>query len=153
MNALRKSSALDDSSPQEVHISRPYPLGPTVSAEGTNFSVFSANATGVEIVFFNHADDAQGARVISLDPVLQRTSHYWHIFVPGIRPGQLYGYRVDGPYDPSKGYRFDSEKLLLDPYAKSVSMGRNYSRDAASRPGDNTASCMKSVVADMSDFN
>lgn len=153
MKALQKFSALENSSPQEIHISLPYPLGPTVTAEGTNFSVFSTNAKGVEIVFFNHADDAQVARVISLDPILQRTSHYWHIFVPDIRPGQLYAYRVDGPYDPSKGYRFDRCKLLLDPYARSVSIGRNYSRDAASRPGDNTATCMKSVVADMSGFD
>jgi isoamylase len=153
MKAYQKSSAFKDSSSQELHVSRPYPLGPTVTAEGTNFSVFSANATGVEIVFFDHTDDAQGARVISLDPVLQRTSHYWHIFVPDIRSGQLYGYRVDGPHDPSRGHRFDRNKLLLDPYARSVSVGHNYSRGAASRPGDNAATCMKSVVTDMSIFD
>jgi isoamylase len=144
---------VEDYCSQEALAGCPYPLGSTVSPEGTNFSVFSANARGVEIVFFNHADDDQGSKVISLDPILQRTCHYWHIFVPGIRSGQLYGYRVDGPCDPTKGYRFDRNKILLDPYARSVSVGKTYSRVAASRPGDNAASCMKSVVVDMSDFN
>jgi glycogen operon protein len=142
-----------DHGSQEALPGCPCPLGSTVSPEGTNFSVFSANATGVEIVFFNHTDDAQASKVISLDPILQRTCHYWHIFVPGIRSGQLYGYRVDGPCDPARGYRFDRNKILLDPYARSVSVGKTYSRVAASRPGDNAASCMKSVVVDMTDFN
>jgi glycogen operon protein len=130
-----------------------YPLGATVTPEGTNFSIFSANATGVEIVFFDKATDAQEVRRIALDPILQRTSHYWHIFVPGIRSGQLYGYRVDGPYDPSRGYRFDRDKILLDPYGKSVSVGSNYSRVAASQPENNAARCMKSVVVDLSEFD
>jgi len=153
VESYQKSAVVENPSPQEMHVGCPYPLGSTASPEGTNFSVFSANATGVEIVFFDHADDAQGARVISLDPVLHRTSHYWHIFVPDIHSGQLYGYRVDGPLDPSRGYRFDRDKLLLDPYARGVSVGPNYSRNAASRTGDNAASCMKSVVADMSLFD
>jgi glycogen operon protein len=148
----QKSAQLEASSPEVIHVSYPYPLGSSVTPEGTNFSVFSAGATGVEIVFFDHADDAQVARAIAFDPVLQRTAHYWHIFVPDIRPGQLYGYRVDGPHEPSRGFRFDRDKILLDPYARSVSVSRNYSRDAASRPGDNAASCMKSVVADVSQF-
>jgi len=153
VESYQKSATVEDPSPQEMYVGCPYPLGSTTSPEGTNFSVFSANATGVEIVFFDHADDAQGARVISLDPVLHRTSHYWHIFVPDIHSGQLYGYRVNGPHDPSRGYRFDRDKLLLDPYARGVSVGQNYSRNAASRTGDNIASCMKSVVADMSLFD
>src|ERR1035441_5471466 len=76
-------------------VSHPFPLGPMVSSGGTNFSVFSANAKRVEIVFFDHADALQPSRVITLDPVVDRTSHYWHIFVPAIRTGQLYGFRVD----------------------------------------------------------
>ena len=153
MKDLKKLPLIECSSPQDIHVSSPYPLGATVTSEGTNFSVFSANATGVELVFFDSDEDAQPARVISLDPVLQRTSHYWHTFVPAIRSGQLYGYRVAGPYDPSRGFRFDHDKILLDPYARSVSVGRNYSRANASRPGDNAATCMKSVVADMSGFD
>ncbi|MDR3736472.1 MAG: glycogen debranching protein GlgX [Acidobacteriaceae bacterium] len=134
-------------------VSHPYPLGPTVIPEGTNFSVFSSHATGMEIVLFDHADVAQPSRVIQLDPLLHRTSHYWHIFVPGIKAGQLYGYRASGPEDPSNGQRFDCHKILLDPYGKAVSIGPHYSRAAASRPGDNAAASMKSVVADLSVFD
>jgi glycogen operon protein len=118
-----------------------------------NFSIFSAHATQVEIVFFEHADAKQPARVIKLDPALNRTSHYWHIFVPGIKTAQLYGFRVDGPGDASSGNRFDSQKVLIDPYGKSVSVGQNYNREAASHPGDNAATSMKSVVADLTTFD
>ncbi len=138
---------------QEAYVSHPYPLGPTVTPEGTNFSVFSSNATGMEIVLFDHTDDSQPSRVIGLDPVLHRTAHYWHIFVPGIKAGQLYGYRADGPNDPSAGHRFDRDKVLIDPYGKSVSVGRNYNRADACKPGDNAATSMKSVVADLSTFD
>jgi isoamylase len=130
-----------------------YPLGPTLTASGVNFSIFSAHATHVEIVFFDHADAKQPAKVIKLDPTINRTSHYWHIFVPGIVAGQLYGYRVDGSDKASSGNRFDFDKVLIDPYGKSVSVGHNYNREAASHPGDNAATSMKSVVADLSAFD
>lgn len=144
--------ALHKPAAAKTKVTHPYPLGPTIIPEGTNFSVFSASATGMEIVLFDHADDAQPSRVIPLDPDLHRTSHYWHIFVPGIKPGQLYGYRADGPSDPKSGQRFDKQKVLLDPYGKSVSVGEHYSRAAACKPGDNAATSMKSVVADLSTF-
>ncbi len=134
-------------------ISAPYPLGATVCPEGTNFSIFSASAHGMQIVLFDHADDLFPARTITLDPFRDRTSHYWHVFLPGIKPGQLYGYRADGPADPATGQRFDRQKLLLDPYGRSISVGRNYSRAAACLPGDNAATSMKSVVADLSLFD
>ncbi|MDQ2844597.1 MAG: alpha-amylase family glycosyl hydrolase [Acidobacteriota bacterium] len=134
-------------------VSHAYQLGPTVRSEGTDFSVFSNNATGMEIVVFDHVDAPQPVRVIHLDPLSDRTSHYWHVFVPGIKPGQLYGYRADGPDDPSGGHRFDRQKVLIDPYGKSISVGQHYSRAAASQPGDNAASSMKSVVADLNTFN
>lgn len=137
----------------ETCVSHPFPLGPVVSSGGTNFSVFSANAKRMEIVFFDHADAMQPSRVVTLDPVTDRTSHYWHIFVPAIRAGQLYGFRVDGPNDPLYGQRFDSEKVLIDPYGKGVSVGEIYDRAAASRPGDNAATAMKSVVTDMHTFD
>ncbi len=142
-----------DPAAQRTCVSYPYPLGATITPEGTNFSVFSANATGMEIVLFDHADDPHPDRVIPFDPTLQHTSHYWHIFVPGLKPGQLYGYRADGPDDPPSGHRFDRHKILLDPYGKSVCIGQNYDRAAASRPGDNAAASMKSVVADLSAFD
>ena len=113
----------------EQHATPPYPLGPTTTSEGTNFSVFSASATGMELVLFDHADDPSPSHVIALDPVLHRTD-YWHIFLPGIKPGQLYGI-AHGPNDPANGQRFDSQKVLIDPYGKSVSVGPNYDRAAA----------------------
>jgi len=132
---------------------QPYPLGATVCPEGTNFSILSASATGMQLVLFDHADGGVASRTLTLDPVLNRTSHYWHIFLPGIKPGQLYGYRADGPFDPAAGQRFDAQKVLIDPYGKAVSVGRHYSRAAASISGDNASTSMKSVVADLSLFN
>jgi len=153
MHTHEKSVEFHDPAADKTHVTHPYPLGPTILPEGTNFSVFSASATGMEIVLFDHADDAQPSRVIPLDPVLHRTSHYWHIFVPGIKPGQLYGYRADGPSDPKSGQRFDKQKVLLDPYGKSVSVGQHYSRAAACKPGDNAATSMKSVLANLKTFD
>lgn len=127
---------------------RSAPLGATVSASGVNFNVFSRHATGVTLLFFDGVDAARPSRVIALDPVANRTYFYWHIFVPGVGAGQLYGYRVDGPFEPSAGMRFDSSKVLLDPYGRGVMMPTGYSREAAQRPGDNAATAMKSVVVD-----
>ena len=79
---------------------------------------------------------------------MNRTYHYWHTFVPGIGPGQLYGYRAAGPSDPRRGFRFDPDKLLFDPYGRAVAVPAGYDRRAAAKPGDNTAVAMKSVVAD-----
>jgi isoamylase len=124
------------------------PLGATVSRYGVNFSVFSRHATGVELALFDGVDDGRPARVVRLDPTINRTYHYWHTFVPGVRPGQLYGYRVDGPGEPARGLRFDASKVLLDPYARAVAVPAQYSREAARQPGDNAATAMKSVVVD-----
>jgi glycogen operon protein len=153
MDSHRKSSGSLATAAEGENASYSYPLGPTLTSSGVNFSIFSAHATHVEIVFFDHAESQQPGRVIKLDPELDCTSHYWHILVPGIVAGQLYGYRIDGPGDESCGNRFDRQKVLIDPYGKSVSLGRNYDRSAASRPGDNAATAMKSVVADLSIFD
>jgi glycogen operon protein len=75
------------------------------------------------------------------------------VFVPGVRPGQLYGYRAQGPFDPARGMRFDPTKVLLDPYGRGVAVPATYGRDAAARPGDNAATAMKSVVVDTSDYD
>jgi len=122
------------------------PLGATVVNGGVNFSLFSRSATGVELVFFDHQNDAKPSRAIALDPVANRTYHYWHAFVPRVRPGQIYAYRVSGPNDPASGLRFDPAKILLDPYGREVVVPDAYSREAASREGDNAATAMKSVV-------
>src|SRR5664279_6566175 len=139
MDSHRQSVGSRDTAIEGESASYSYPLGPRLTTSGANFSIFSARATQVEIVFFDHADAQQPSRVIKLDPALNRTSHYWHIFVPGIKTAQLFGYRVDGPRDASGGNRFDSQKVLIDPYGKSVSVGQHYDRAAASKPGDNAA--------------
>ena len=127
---------------------RSAPLGATMAADGVNFSLYSRSATAVELVFFDREDDARPSRSLRIDPSANRTGHYWHICVPGIKPGQLYGYRVEGPYQPAAGMRFDSQKVLLDPYARGVAVPKNYSREAAWLKGDNAATAMKSVVTD-----
>jgi glycogen operon protein len=132
---------------------RSSPLGATVRCGGVNFSLFSRSASGVELLFFDREDDTRPARVIRIDPALDRTYHYWHIFVPGVKPGQIYGYRAQGPYDPANGMRFDPAKVLLDPYGRGVIVPKNYNRDAARREGDNAASAMKSIVVDPSSYD
>jgi isoamylase len=127
---------------------RASPLGATWSEDGVNFSLFSRHATGVTLLFFDAVDDARPSRVVRLDPAVNRTYFYWHAFVPGIRPGQLYGYRVEGPFDPPTGMRFDPSKVLLDPYGRGVMVPPGYDRAAAVRAGDNAATAMKSVVVD-----
>ena len=130
-----------------------HPLGATLSGGGANFSLFSRSASRVELLFFDRADDARPSRTIELDPGTHRTYHYWHAFVPGVKAGQLYGYRVHGPADPARGMRFDPTKVLLDPYGRGVVVPPRYSREAAAQPGDNAATAMKSVVADPSAYD
>lgn len=135
---------------REVSPGRPHPIGASVEADGVNFVVFSKHGTGVELLLYDHADDASPARVIGLDPGAHRTNHYWHAFVPDVGPGQIYGYRVRGPWAPEHGMRFDPDKVLLDPYGRAVAVPAAYDRGAACRPGRNDAHAMKSVVADVS---
>ena len=127
---------------------RSHPLGATVIAGGVNFSLFSRGATGVELLLFDHEEDCVPTRIIPFDPTVNRSYHYWHVFVPGLQPGQIYGYRVHGPFDPARGARFDPSKLLLDPYSRAILVPKIYSRDDAAGEGDNTASAMKCVVVD-----
>ena len=77
-----------------------YPLGATVYPQGVNFAVFSQNCDTVELLLFDDPDAVQPTHIIPLDPVRNRTFYYWHVLIPGIREGQLYGYRVKGPYNP-----------------------------------------------------
>jgi isoamylase len=128
-------------------------LGATVCSGGVNFSVFSKSAKAVELLLFDRADDPRPVRTIHLDPKMNKTYHYWHVFVPDIQKGQLYGYRVHGPFEPERGMRFDPEKVLLDPYGKAVVIPEAYKRILASEPGDNTGSAMKSVVADTGSYD
>ena len=132
---------------------KPYPLGATLSDRGVNFSIFSRNASGMELLFFDHVDDRQPSHTISFNQVINRTYHYWHMFVPGVRSGQIYGFRAGGPFDPPNGMRFDSSKVLLDPYGRSVVIPAQYTRDAAHRPGDDAGTAMKSLVIDCSEYD
>ncbi|MFB0533890.1 MAG: glycogen debranching protein GlgX [Anaerolineae bacterium] len=130
-----------------------FPLGATVYAGGVNFCVFSKNCDALELLLFDDADDPRPARTIRLDPTRNKTFYYWHVFVPGIGAGQLYGYRAYGPFAPEQGHRFDGTKVLLDPYARAVAVGANYARQAAARPGDNCAHALKGVVVDPSGYD
>lgn len=93
---------------------RPYPLGATYDGKGINFALFSDNAHSVELCLFDAHDHEQR---IKMD---ERTHNHWHIYIPGLSPGQRYGYRVYGPYEPENGHRFNPNKLLIDPYAKAL---------------------------------
>src|SRR4051794_15364098 len=129
------------------------PLGSTVCDGGVNFSVYSRRASGIDLLLFGGENDEKPARIIPIDSVLNHTYHYWHVFVPGVQAGQIYGFRAHGPYDPTSGMRFDPAKVLLDPYGRGVAVPKGYSRDAARREGDNAATAMKSVVVDPSAYD
>jgi isoamylase len=102
----------------------PYPLGATWLGNGVNFALFSESATGVDLCLFDQVD--AGPENIRI-PVTECTDQVWHIFLPDARPGQLYGYRVSGPYKPEQGLRFNNSKLLLDPYTKAIAGRVNWS--------------------------
>ena len=103
--------------PVKAWLGYPYPLGATWMGNGVNFALFSETATSVELCLF---DDIEATEENIRIPVTEHTDQVWHVFLPDVRPGQLYGYRVSGPYDPERGLRFNSSKLLLDPYAKAI---------------------------------
>jgi isoamylase len=107
------------SDPQESKYlaGEPFPQGATWDGQGVNFALFSEGAEMVELCLFDHTGDKQESARIRLR---ERTNGVWHIYLPDIKPGQLYGYRVHGPYEPERGLRFNPNKLLLDPYAKAI---------------------------------
>ncbi|MGH8247471.1 MAG: glycogen debranching protein GlgX, partial [Gammaproteobacteria bacterium] len=115
------------------------PLGATWTGDGVNFALFSEHAERVHLCLFAAPRDAVAARALLLN---QKTRHVWHCFLPDCRPGQLYGYRVEGPYDPARGKRFNPARLLLDPYARAItgkvdwSLGSALAYDPASPHGD-----------------
>jgi len=95
----------------------PYPLGATWDGEGVNFALFAEYATSVELCLFDSVAARAESRRVQLT---EQTDMVWHGYLPGVRPGQLYGYRVHGPYDPEAGHRFNPAKVLVDPYAKAI---------------------------------
>src|SRR5580704_10806567 len=109
--------------PIKTWLGYPYPLGATWLGNGVNFALFSELATSVDLCLFDKVDARQeNIRV----PMIERTDQVWHVFLPEARPGQLYGYRVSGPYEPERGLRFNSSKLLIDPYAKAIAGNVNW---------------------------
>ncbi|MEN8446817.1 MAG: glycogen debranching protein GlgX, partial [Cyanobacteria bacterium J06555_13] len=145
----------------EVWPGRSHPLGATWNGEGTNFALFSENATGVILCLFDQAG------VETQVPLSNVTNYVWHGFLPGIGPGQHYGFRVDGPYEPEEGHRFNIHKLLIDPYAKALTGNIKFSPELFSFPmaefsnrdrdlsfsGDDSAALMPKAVVTESDFD
>ena len=136
-----------------IGIGTTYPLGSSITPTGVNFSVHSKNCTGMELLLFADVNDASPTATIKLDANQHQTFHYWHVHVEGLKPGQVYAYRAQGPFLPKHGMRFDGEKILLDPYGRAVAIPEHFDREAAARPGDNTPHAMKSVVADVSQYD
>jgi isoamylase len=99
---------------------RPYPLGATWDGAGVNFAIFSERATKVELCLFDANGDVKDAKEIERIALPEYTDLVWHGYFPDVEPGQLYGYRVHGPFDPAKGLRFNPNKVVLDPYAKAI---------------------------------
>ena len=115
----------------DVQRGYPLPLGARAYMEGVNFTLFSRYATRVRLELFADCTDPRPARIIELDPDHNRTGDIWHVWVKGVLPGQVYAYRVDGPYDPAAGHRFNFNKLLLDPRATAITEVPPWNFDAA----------------------
>ncbi|MEO8340255.1 MAG: glycogen debranching protein GlgX, partial [Nitrospirota bacterium] len=144
--------------PLGVRVGSPLPLGICSRGNGVNFALFSRHATRVRIEFFEHSEDEIPSERIDLDPTHNRTGDVWHVEVDGLQQGQLYAYRVDGPWSPAAGQRFNFSKLLLDPFAAAISRSANWDfgkttgydpsspeRDLTRSPENNAAAMPKSV--------
>lgn len=144
--------------PLAIGVGSPLPLGTFQRDHGANFAFFSRHATRVRVEFFDHPADQTPSRHIDLDPVRNRTGDVWHVEVEGIRHGQLYAYRVDGPWTPAEGQRFNFSRLLLDPYATAISRSPDWDfgqtlgydpssleRDLTRAKGDDAAAMPKCV--------
>ncbi|HEY0611479.1 MAG TPA: glycogen debranching protein GlgX [Chitinophaga sp.] len=101
----------------KVYPGKPYPLGATWDGAGVNFALYAENATAVELCLFDAPKEATEKGCVRL---ADRNNHVWHVYLPDVRPGQLYGYRIDGPFEPQEGHRFNRNKVLIDPYAKAI---------------------------------
>jgi glycogen operon protein len=118
---MRKTVTKDPQNPitttVPVYPGHPYPLGATYDGDGVNFALYAENATAVELCLFDSEEISNEIRI----PVVERSHQVYHVYVPGAKPGQMYGYRVHGPYEPQNGHRYNANKLLIDPYAKALS--------------------------------
>lgn len=107
---------------QAIRSGMPFPFGAHLRGNGVNFAIFSRHATGVRLDLFDHPEDVMPARSIILDAARNKTGDVWHVWLEGIQPGQLYGFRVAGPYAPHEGHRFNPDKLVVDPYATAIAL-------------------------------
>jgi len=145
---------------RKIYPGNPYPQGATFDGEGVNFALFSRHAKKVELCLFDtEKSDASEERI----PIKDRTHDIWHVYLPDLKPGQHYGYRVYGPYEPEQGHRFNSNKLLMDPYAKAIAgainwhesifgyqIGEEADKDLSFNEQDSAPYVPKSVVIDES---
>ena len=135
-----------------TEVGAPHPLGATVKHDGVNFSVYSGDATGIELLLFEKHDSPQPFQVIHLEPSKNKTFHFWHIFVKGLKAGAHYALRVKGPWVPNAGLRYNRNKVLIDPYSR----GNNdkvWNRANACDDSDNVATSFRSVVIDPTDYD
>jgi len=136
----------------EVQPGRAHPLGATVDAGGINFSIFAEEATAIDLLLFDAHNEVEPLLTIPLDSTKNKTFHFWHAYVVGLKPGIHYAYRVDGPHDLSQGHRYNRNKVLIDPYG----LGHTntlWNRGDACGPGDNLATSMRSVVVDPHEYD
>ena len=133
----------------DIRVGVPLPLGTSPHGGGVNFALTSRHASHIRLELFDHPEDSTAARVIDLDPTRNRTGDVWHVCVEGIRPGQLYAYRVDGPYKPADGHRFNFHKLLLDPFATAITPRPNW--DFAPARGDDPSKSEKDSMSVVDD--
>ncbi|WP_228024501.1 glycogen debranching protein GlgX [cf. Phormidesmis sp. LEGE 11477] len=128
-------------------------MGATVRENGVNFCLYAKDATAVELLLFDSPESAWPDKTLWLDPEKNKTFQYWHIFIEGLAANQIYAYRVDGPYAPKQGLRFNRNKVLIDPYARLVVGWPAYSRQAASTPFDNCPQALRGVVIDPQQYD
>ena len=141
----------------------PHPLGPSLGPDGVNFAIFSSNSKYLDVLLFDSSSAKQPSQILRLDPRTNKTGDYWHVFVPGLGDGQVYGWRAHGPHDPQNGLLHDPQKTLLDPYGLAVTGLEIYDRQAAkpkidkSRSdisrGDNCDRALRSVVVDTTAYD
>ncbi len=146
LDAIQEAIASSPVPPFATEAGKPHPVGSTVMDGGVNFSVYSERATGVELLLFDRADATEPVQTIILDPATNRSPPFWHVFVRGLGVGFYYAYRVDGPHDASgRGDRFNRNKVLLDPYARGVSLAL-WDRGAACNDDDNVATSLRGAI-------
>src|SRR5258705_2516288 len=136
-----------DTEPGHAH-----PLGITVSRDGVNLSLFSEAATEVILLLFDSPTAIEPMQTVRLDPFRNKTFHFWHVFVRGGGNGVFYGFRVDAPYEPARGHRFNPNKVLGSPYAHGISRAL-WKRGDAIGPRDNVATSMRCAVVDSSSYD